>query len=203
MSLKLGEMLVSKNVISEAQLKTALETQKQIGGKLGVIVAKLRMVSEEQLAQFLGDQLKIPVFKLRDLVVHPSVSALVDVEILEKHQVLPLRRVDDALLVAAVDPLDLDGLDELRFLTGMKITLGVAARVDVVKATDYYFHGRPCRELEEEEKVRKAKGGLAGQDSGKRVSPQVVLQALTDLLIEKKVITQDELLAKVAAQEQR
>ena len=198
MSSKLGEMLLSKKVITEAQLKSALEMQQQIGGKLGLILVKLRYVSEDQLAALLGEQLKIPVLKLADLVVQPSVSALVDVEVLEKHLVLPIRKTGEALLVAAVDPSDLDGVDELKFVTGLKIDLAVASRSNLIKAIDYYFHGKTCVEIRESEK---AKGVASGQHqavpSGTRASPQAVLQALTDLLIEKKVITRDDLLAKV------
>ena len=43
-------------------------------------------------------------------------------------------------------------------------------------------------------------GGIAvsRKDGSTRASPQAVLQALTELLIEKKIITQEELLNRVA-----
>jgi hypothetical protein len=202
MSSKLGEMLISKQIISEAQLKNALDTQKQIGGRLGTILVKLRYVTEEQLATFLGEQLKIPVMRLPDLVMTPAVSAVLDVQVLEKHHVLPIRKSGDRLQVASVDPMDLDAIDELQFATGMQVDLAVASRSDLVKAIDYYFHGKPCLEIKESEK---AKGVASGQhlavQSGTRASPHVVLQALTELLIEKKVIAREELLAKIAAKQ--
>lgn len=200
MSLKLGEMLVSNKVITEAQLSKALETQQQVGGKLGVIITKLRFLSEEQIAKFLGEQLKIPVLDLKDLTVQKDVSMLVDAEVLQKHLVLPIRRTKDSLQVAAVDPMDLDGLDELSFLTGLKIEPAVATRSNVGKAIEYYFRGKACPELQAAEK---AKGIVSGEhsaikDGSTRASPQAVLQALTELLIEKKIITQEELLNRVA-----
>ena len=199
---KLDEMLVSSKLLTPAQLKTALDTQKDIGGKLGTIVVKLRLLTEDQLAAFLAEQLKIPLLKLRDLVLQPKVSALVDVEILQKHLVLPIRRNNDELLVAAADPLDLDGLDELGFLTGLRIQTAVASRVNILKAIDYYFHGKPCAEIQEAERsVGVASGAHPAAKGGTRASPQAVLQALTELLIERKVITQEELLKKLAGKE--
>jgi hypothetical protein len=198
MSAKLGEMLVANKLIAEQQLKTALDTQKQIGGKLGTILVKLRYLTETQLAEFLGSQLKIPILRLNGLVVQPQVSALVDGQVCEKHQVLPICRSGERLLVAAVDPMDLDAQDEMQFLTGLKIDFAAAARSDLIKAIDYYYHGKPCQELREAEKAKGVGSGPhPAVSSGTRASPQAVLQALTELLIEKKVITRDELLKRV------
>jgi len=200
MSLKLGEMLVANKVISDAQLAKALETQKQVGGKLGVILVKLRFVTEEQLASLLGTQMKLPIMELKNLVVYPNVSALLDVEVLEKNQVLPIKlNGDTSLLVAVADPLDLDAIDNLQFLTGLRIETAVATRSNILKAINYYFHGTPCPEIQATEKERGvASGQHPAVGSGTRASPQAVLQALTELLIEKKLITHEELLAKLA-----
>jgi hypothetical protein len=112
--------------------------------------------------------------------------------------VIPIRRTADSLLVAAVDPLDLNFVDDFQFLTGLRIELAAASRSDVTKAIGYYFHGRICPEIKESEK---AKGVISGQHqavtSGTHASPQAVLQALTELLIEKKLIAREDLLAKM------
>lgn len=197
--LKLGEMLLSSKRITEAQLKTALATQKGIGGRLGTIIIKLGYLSEDQLAAFLAEELKVPLLRLKDLVVQTHVSQLLDLEVLEKRHVLPIRRSGDSLLVATVDPMDLDGLDEIHFLTGLRVEPAVASRASILKAIDYYFHGQPCPEIHEAEKAAGVSTGSHAAVKGERASPQAVLQALTELLIEKKVITQEELLKRVAA----
>ncbi len=198
MSQKLGEMLVANKVISEAQLARALSTQKQVGGKLGIILAKLRMVSEEQLTAFLATQLKLPVLGLKELVMHPDVSSLVDVELLERHQLLPIQRTHGMLLVAVADPLDFDGVDNLVFVTGLLVETALASRGNIIKAIDYYCHGRPCPEIETAEKKLGIKTELSPAAAGTRAAPQAVLQAVVELLIEKKIITRQELLAKLS-----
>jgi len=195
---KLGEALLRSKRLTETQLKTALATQKQIGGRLGAIIVKLGYLNEDQLAGFLAEQLKVPFLQLKDLVVQPKVSALLDVEILEKHHVLPIRRSGDNLLVAVEDPQDLDGLDEIQFLTGLRVEPAVASHGNVLKAIGYYCHNRPCPEIQEAEKAAGLPSGVYAMVKGEtRASPQAVLQALTELLIEKKVITQQELLKKL------
>lgn len=198
MSDKLGELLIAHNVITEAQLNSALETQKQIGGKLGIILTKLRFITEDQLTEFLGKHLSIKVLQLKDLVVYPSVSALIDAEVLERKQVLPLKRSGDTLIVAAADPLDLENLDELTFLTGLRVEPGAASRTNILKAIDHYFHSKLCPEIQQSEKdLGVASGMHPSVKAETRADPQVVLQGLVELLIEKKLITQEELVRKV------
>jgi type IV pilus assembly protein PilB len=194
-------MLLKASVITEAQLKTALDTQKELGGKLSVILIKLRIVSEEKLAQFFHDQLKLPLLGLKELMVSPKVSALLDLEVLEKNQVVPIRRTEDTLVLAVADPTDYNAIDEVRFLTGLRTDLAVTSRSNIQKAIDYYFHARPCKELQDAEAEARSKGTLPAADAKGgapvQLPPAQVLQALVDVLIDKKIITKDELAAKV------
>ncbi|MBI3831918.1 MAG: hypothetical protein HY291_20520 [Planctomycetes bacterium] len=200
MSDKLGEMLLKANLITESQLRTALDTQQQVGGKLGVILLKLRYLPEDTMVSFLGKQLNLPTMQLKDLVVSPKVSALMDVELLEKHQMLPIRRKDDVLILAVADPMDYNAADEVRFLTGLRTELAVASRSNIQKAIDYYFHGLPCPDLASADEEVRTSGEHAAVSGGRgavRLPPAQVLQALVDLLIEKKVIQKEELAAKL------
>lgn len=194
-------------LVSEAQLKTGIETQKQVGGKLGTLLVKLRYIPEERLVNFLGRELNLPVLSLKHLVVSPQVSALMDVEVLERHLVLPLSKGEDGLRLAMADPLDFEAIDEVRFLTGMSVRAEVASRTNIQKAIDYYCHGQACAELVEAEKAQAearksgaAEGAVAGAGSVPLggASPTATLQALVDLLVEKRVIGREELSAKLA-----
>jgi len=96
------------------------------------------------------------------------------------------------------DPQDLDGLDEIQFLTGLRVEPSVASHGHIAQAIDYYCHNRPCPEIQEAEKAAGLPSGIHAMAKGEtRASPQAVLQGLTELLIEKKVITQQELLKKL------
>jgi len=200
----LGEMLVKGQQITESQLKMAQETQKQVtGSKLGTILVKLRYIDEDELASFMGKQLNLPVLQLKDLVCSPQVSALIDLEVMEKKMVLPIRRTEDALLVAADDPLDYNAFDEIRFLTGLRTETAVATRTNIKKAIDYYFHARPCEELKAAEAARRTATDEANKAAGKTgttAGPTQVLQALVELLIAKGVVTRDELTGRLSGE---
>jgi hypothetical protein len=227
---KLGEMLVKAGLITEAQLRTALETQKEVGGKLGAILVKLRMIKERKLVEFLAQQLSLPIVELKELVMPSNVSMLVPQEVIERYEVLPIGRTENVLRLAMADPLDYAGLDEVRFLTGLYVDSVIAARSDILKAIGHYFHGEICPEIEAyETATRKAKapvrvgpppkqggalqpvvpkagsqapsGAASGQPApaiDRKVPPEEMIRALTQILIEKKIITLDELMAKVS-----
>jgi hypothetical protein len=58
---RLGEILVSRQLISEDQLQAALVLQERTGSRLGELLYSERLVSEEDLAQALADQLRVPL----------------------------------------------------------------------------------------------------------------------------------------------
>ena len=194
MSDRLGEMLVKALLINDQQLKTALDTQRELGGKLSTILVKLRFINEDKLVAFLSKELNLPALSLKELVVSPKVSSLMDVEIIEKHTILPINRTEDTLQVAVADPMEYEALDEVHFLTNLKVKVSVASRTNIQKAIEFYFHGRVCKELQE------AEGGTPPRATpGAGPSQVAVLKSLVELLIEKKVFTKDELLARVNA----
>ena len=63
--LKLGEMLVAKGLIGEAQLAAALSEQRRWGKRLGMTLVLMGCLEEETLVRTLAAQLKLPVARIR------------------------------------------------------------------------------------------------------------------------------------------
>ena len=57
---RLGELLVQQKLISQDQLKFALEQQKRSGRKLGRVLVDNAFVTEENISEALAKQLRIP-----------------------------------------------------------------------------------------------------------------------------------------------
>ena len=72
MAAKLGQILITSNIISEEQLKQALNLQKKEGGRLGTNLAKLGYITEEKLVSFLSKQFGVPAINLTDYSIDPS-----------------------------------------------------------------------------------------------------------------------------------
>jgi len=193
MNIKLGQILVERGAIMQHQLDSALKTQRLSGGRLGEILIQQGSIIESELARVLSEQLALPLLSLKQLIVLPDVSALADLEVLEKCQMLPLRRVNDTLIVAAVDPLDIPSIDELYLTTGLNIKLAVCTRGDMNKAMAHYFHGVLCDEIAEAEATRSRNINQSQRSQPPPLPVRALLDALVDMLAEKNVIDKEEL----------
>jgi MSHA biogenesis protein MshE len=69
---RLGELLVQQKLISEDQLRQALEEQKKSGRKLGRVLIDGKFVTEEGIALALSSQLRLPYVDLKHFTPRPS-----------------------------------------------------------------------------------------------------------------------------------
>src|SRR4029077_14645473 len=90
MSSRLGELLVQESIISAAQLKQALEHQKQHGGRLGTCLVNLGLVSDEDITAVLSGQYGVSSHNLKFYEVEPAVIKLVPQETAVRYQIVPL-----------------------------------------------------------------------------------------------------------------
>ena len=63
---KLGQLLLQKGLLTEAQLKEALQQQAASKQFLGSIILERRWASPEQLLQALSEQYRMPFVRLSD-----------------------------------------------------------------------------------------------------------------------------------------
>ncbi|MFN3728131.1 MAG: GspE/PulE family protein [Fimbriimonadaceae bacterium] len=115
---RLGEVLVEEGVISEAQLKRALEHQKQTGQFLGETLVNLNMVSSEVLGRYLERATGYPFVDLAEVKVDLDVARLVPEQFARAHRVLPFKLENGQFHVGMVDPLNLETSDELAQILG-------------------------------------------------------------------------------------
>jgi type IV pilus assembly protein PilB len=135
---QLGELLKRRGAIDDGALVTALEYQRNFGGRLGELLVEFRYLSEPQLLQALGEQLRIPVIRIGDARIAPRVLRLVPAAIARRHRALPLAILSHPrstkLAVAFESPQDLAAVDEVAFASGMCVVPFLAGRADLDRA---------------------------------------------------------------------
>ena len=134
MAAKLGQILITSNIISEEQLKQALNLQKKEGGRLGTNLAKLGYITEEKLVSFLSKQFGVPAINLTDYSIDPSVAKLVPLEMARKYFIMPITRVGATLTIAMADPSNVFAIDDVKFMTGYNVEVVVAAESAIMHA---------------------------------------------------------------------
>ena len=149
MSGKLGEILLKEKLISPDQLKTALDHQKQNGGRLGNSLVQLGYLSDEEITSVLSRQYGVPSINLAYFEVDPGVIKLIPVETARKYQILPLSRVGSSLTVAMVDPANVFALDDIKFMTGFNIEPVVASESSISEAIKKHYGAAEDQEAKE------------------------------------------------------
>jgi type IV pilus assembly protein PilB len=132
-------LLLKAKLINEEQLSEAVRLQKLEGKRLGSVLLKLGFINEESLITFLSRQYNAPAINLSDHKIDSSLLKLVPYETARKYQLIPISKDGAALRIAVVDPSNNFASDEVRFLTGMKISVHVAAESAIVEAIEKYY----------------------------------------------------------------
>jgi len=136
---RLGEVLISSNLITEAQLTQALEMQRDAGGRLGEVLVSLGALTEQALAQALANFFGFEVANLRRDVFDPEVLSLISEDVARETASFPVRLDDDALYIAVAEP-----SEELRArlsqASGKPVQLLIAPLGDIRWAIDSNYH---------------------------------------------------------------
>jgi type IV pilus assembly protein PilB len=141
MAAKLGQMLISSNIISEEQLRQALNLQKKDGGRLGTNLVKLGYVNEDDLVSFLSKQYGVPAINLSEYTIDPPVIKLIPIEMARKYLIMPVTRVGATLTIAMADPSNLFAIDDVKFMTGYNVEVVVSSESNVMSAIAANYQG--------------------------------------------------------------
>ena len=146
----LGSLLLEAGLIQESQLARALEEHDRTHERLGQVLVRLRIVTENDLTRILGAQLRIPLFDPGKDKVAPEALAAVPAELARKYNVLPLKVDNGSIRVAMADPLNLDALDDLRVITRRRVEPVIGPESVVTEARErHYGRLEGSREVQE------------------------------------------------------
>jgi type IV pilus assembly protein PilB len=141
MSVRLGEILVKENLISQDQLQKALEFQRANGGKLGSCLTKLGFITDDDITGVLSRQYGVPSINLKYYEIDPNVIRLIPQDTALRYQVIPLSRVGSVLTIAMTDPTNVFAMDDVKFMTGFNVEPVVASESAIAEAISRFYGG--------------------------------------------------------------
>lgn len=144
---KLGELLVETGLLPVEKLTEALKVQRDTGKRLGEILVDMNFISEEEMAFALAMQLKIPFIDLRDYVIQEKVLESIPAEVSRKFVCIPLEIKNNILNIAMSDPLDLNMIKDLQFITGYSVQPAISTSSQILDALQRFYN--PERTIQE------------------------------------------------------
>lgn len=110
---KLGQLLLKKKLLTEEQLVEAMQNQAIHGRFLGSIILEHGWVSSQELLDVLSEQYRMPVERLRDGAIERQVTEILPLKVALHYKVMPVRVQNSTLTVAISNPQDVRLADDL------------------------------------------------------------------------------------------
>lgn len=136
---RLGDLLVESGKISEQQLINELKRQRESGVKLGELLVKDKILTEDDIMDVLEVQLGINRVALDMIDIDRNAVRAVPESLATKYTLIPIGFQDDKILVATNDPLNIFALDDVGIATGKRVEAVIATKGEIERAIDKYY----------------------------------------------------------------
>jgi general secretion pathway protein E len=135
----LGELLIERRLLDAAGLERAQRVRQASDDRLHVLLSKLGLVSERDVAMGLAELLELPLAgeaDYPDLLPHGD---RLSANFLREARVLPLADTAEGLVVAMADPLDSYAIGAMQLFAGKPVQVRVGVPADIEAALERLF----------------------------------------------------------------
>jgi type IV pilus assembly protein PilB len=161
---KIGECLIQAGLISDDDLESALVEHKRTGERLGIVLVRMNLATEKQIAKALAMQLGFPYVSLAENPPDPSAVVLIPKEVALKRVCIAASLEKNLLTVAMSDPLLFSLVQDLEFQTGYRIKQVVSTRGDILEAIQIGYPDKAlARVTQPRSELAVAGGGAPGR----------------------------------------
>ena len=139
-NLRIGEVLMERNYITQEQMEQALAYQKEHREKrVGQILIELGFVTEAQVLEALAARLGLEIVSIGQMQVDLTAVRMIPRELAEKQNLLAVGFADKSLEVVTNDPLNYFAFEEVRQLTGCQVVIRLSEMGPLQSAIRYYY----------------------------------------------------------------
>jgi len=145
----IGSILVELGYIKIADLQRALDIQadEENRRKLGEILMEHRLIDEMVLIEVLSLQLGFPQVEPEFTEINPELFGRAPARWYENHDVLPIQKEADGILIAFADPLDAGDLEAVKQVFGDKFIPAIARKTAIRRAISRCQSGSLKKEI--------------------------------------------------------
>lgn len=140
---RLGEVLIEKGIITDDQLKIALQEQKTSSKRIGAVLIELGFVTDSIIRDALSENTGFESVDLSSAVVDSVSLKMVPQDLARRFKILPLsfKQETNELTLAMADTFNIVALDQLRALHGndFKIRPLLGSDADIARLTEELY----------------------------------------------------------------
>ena len=166
-----GELLVSRELLSREELIKALNEQREQGGRLGEVLLRLKMLSDEDVTLALAEHLSMEYIRLDDITkIDVNLARMLPEAIAKRFCLVAIGEIDDKVIVAMADPLNVVAIDTITLKIKRQIKVVISSPQEIRQAIEVIYHGsdveeQQLRDLVELEVGKEGKIGSIVEDA--------------------------------------
>lgn len=124
---RIADALIADGLIHPKQVEELLEQQKQKGVRLIKLINEKGLVSDQDMTVSMGRVLNVPPINLSRVAVPPDIAEILPRDVAHNHKVVPIARIENKLILAMADPLNVMAIDDVRRITKLEISPMIAS----------------------------------------------------------------------------
>ena len=136
---QLGDLLLEKEIINQAQLDKAIKIQKEKGGLIGQIFVMLGYVKEEEIAQVLTVQYGFPYLPLESYEISADMIKLIPENVAKQYNLIAIDKIGNLLTISMSNPLNIQAAEDIEMLSGCKVQVFISTMTDITNAINKYY----------------------------------------------------------------
>ena len=136
--IRLGDMLVQQNLITQEQLKHVLDQQKRQRNprKLGRLLVENAFVTEENICETLSRQLGIPYINLKNFKIDYDLVKLLKEDQARQYQAIVLEKRDGRVLVGLAEPTNMSAVNAITRILFGRVEIAVVPEGQILECID-------------------------------------------------------------------
>ena len=135
----LGDLLLERGLINQAQLDQGLDLQRVKGGLIGEILVELGFVKEDDIAQALTAQYGFPYLPLGNYDVDLAITSIIPGRVARQYLLVPIDKIGNNLTLAMSNPLNIQAIEDVELLSGCSVQTFVSTSSDIKRAIEKYY----------------------------------------------------------------
>ncbi len=146
---ELGELLVKKEYITRKQLEKALKKAEEENKELDKAILELGYITEKEIYQILAEDLGFEFVDLSEIELKPDLAQFLPDNIAKRYNAVPIKFNGEKLVVAMVDPLDTNAVDDIMLMTGLDVETVMATESDIRRAINRIYGSAEIAEADD------------------------------------------------------
>lgn len=138
-TIKLGELLMGRNLLSITNLEEALEEQRVTHEKLGQILVRKNLITRHDLLSALSAQYHLPEIDLTYTEIDPNTVNCLASDIAHKYNIIPIYRNPNGVIEIAVSSLSDNLVAEVREACGVPVSFALGEEAIISALIQRYY----------------------------------------------------------------